>query len=148
MKRPLLRAEAIIINEDHSKALVQCDDQETFYRFPGGSIEFGETAREAIIRELLEEYDLQVRVEELAIVNEHIFEVDGESNHQCTLFHWCKPINLINNGLYHKEHTNIILVWKSIQELKNKPTYPEGIVPLIEQKRESVVHLLTQKFYS
>lgn len=60
MRRPLLRVEAIIMNEDYSKALVQCDDQETFYRFPGGSIEFGETAREAIIRELLEEYVISI----------------------------------------------------------------------------------------
>ncbi len=41
MKRPLLRAEAIIIDEEHSKILVQCNEEETFYRFPGGSIEYG-----------------------------------------------------------------------------------------------------------
>lgn len=45
MKSPRLRAEVMILNEDHSKVLVQCDLSETFYRFPGGSIEFGETAK-------------------------------------------------------------------------------------------------------
>ncbi|WP_243522102.1 NUDIX domain-containing protein [Bacillus pseudomycoides] len=147
MKRPLLRAEAIIIDEEHSKVLVQCDNQETFYRFPGGSIEFGESACETIIRELLEEYDLQIRVEEFAMVNEHIFEVDGESHHQCTLFHWCKPIKSISEVLFHKEHEKIILIWKSIQELKDKPTYPEEIVSLIEQKGSSVKHILTKSTY-
>ncbi|WIY59060.1 NUDIX domain-containing protein [Bacillus arachidis] len=145
MKRPLLRVEAIIIDEEHSKVLVQCDDKETFYRFPGGAIEFGETAYEAIIRELLEEYELQVQVETLVIVNEHIFEVEGESYHYCTLFHWCKPITKINEALFHKEHEKIILTWKGIQELKDKPTYPEGIVSLIESKCNNVSHLLTQK---
>ncbi|MGG3526305.1 DNA mismatch repair protein MutT [Bacillus pseudomycoides] len=148
MKSPLLRAEAIIIDEEYSKILVQCNEEETFYRFPGGSIEYGESACEAIIRELLEEYDLQVRVAELAIVNEHIFEVDGESHHQCTLFHWCKPVKSISEVLFHKEHKNIILIWKSIQELKDKLTYPEGIVSLIEQKGNNIAHLLTQKVYS
>lgn len=41
MKSPRLRAEVMILNKDHSKVLVQCDLSETFYRFPGGSIEFG-----------------------------------------------------------------------------------------------------------
>ena len=35
MKSPRLRAEVMILNEDHSKVLVQCDLSETFYRFPG-----------------------------------------------------------------------------------------------------------------
>lgn len=74
MKMSKLRAEVMILNEDHSKVLVQCDENELFYRFPGGSIEFGETAKEAIIRELMEEYDLKIDVQELAVVNEHIFE--------------------------------------------------------------------------
>ncbi|MCI0764943.1 NUDIX domain-containing protein [Bacillus sp. TL12] len=147
MKRPVLRAEALIINEGYSRVLVQCDKQETFYRFPGGSIEFGGTASEAINRELLEEYDLQVQVEALAIVNEHIFQVDGNSYHQCTLFHWCKLVTEINEVLVHKEHENIILTWKNIRELKGKPTYPEGIVSLIASKYDNVSHLLTKRTY-
>ncbi|WP_412677878.1 hypothetical protein [Bacillus wiedmannii] len=31
MKSPRLRAEVMILNEDHSKVLVQCDLRETFY---------------------------------------------------------------------------------------------------------------------
>lgn len=49
MKRPVLRVEVIIFNGDNSKVLVQCDENESFYRFPGGSIEFGETVKEAIM---------------------------------------------------------------------------------------------------
>ena len=78
MKSPRLRAEAMILNEDHSKVLVQCDENESFYRFPGGSIEFAETAKETITRELLEEYNLKVFVQELAVVNENIFEWKNE----------------------------------------------------------------------
>ncbi|EJQ07114.1 hypothetical protein bcgnr5398_14050 [Bacillus cereus] len=74
MNRSVLRVEVIIYNGDNSKVLVQCDENESFYRFPGGSIEFGEPAKEAIIRELMEEYDLKIDVQELAVVNEHIFE--------------------------------------------------------------------------
>ena len=80
MKSPRLRTEVMILNEDHSKVLVQCDENELFYRFPGGSIELGETAQEAIMRELMEEYDLKVDVQELAIVSEHIFEWNNKKD--------------------------------------------------------------------
>ncbi len=96
MKMPKLRAEVMILNENHSKVLVQCDLRETFYRFPGGSIEFGETAKEAIMRELMEEYDLKIDVQELAVVNEHIFEWNNEKGHHCTLIHWGE---LLKRGL-------------------------------------------------
>ncbi len=45
MNRSVLRVEVIIYNGDNSKVLVQCDENESFYRFPGGSIEFGEPAK-------------------------------------------------------------------------------------------------------
>lgn len=147
MNRPLLRAEAIIVNEENNKVLVQCDDKETFYRFPGGSIEFGESACEAIVRELREEYNLQVQVAALAIVNEHIFEIEGKSHHHCTLFHWCKPITSVHEVLFHQEHENIILIWKSVQELKDKAIYPEEVISLFEQQGHAS-HSLVRKIYS
>ncbi len=110
MIRPRLRAEIMIVNDEHSKVLVQCDENESFYRFPGGSIEFGETSKEAMIRELIEEYDLKVDVQELAIVNEHIFEWGNENGHHCTLIHWGTVEKIITNEIRHKEHEDIILI--------------------------------------
>ncbi len=144
MKMPKLRAEAMILNEDHSKVLVQCDLRETFYRFPGGSIEFGETAKEAIIRELMEEYDLKIDVQELAVVNEHIFEWNNEKGHHCTLIHWGTVKERVTNEIRHKEYGDIILIWKSIEELKEKPTYPEGIVSYLEENKRNIVHFITK----
>jgi ADP-ribose pyrophosphatase YjhB (NUDIX family) len=142
MKSLRLRAEAMILNEDHSKVLVQCDENKSFYRFPGGSIEFGETSKEAIMRELMEEYDLKVDVQELAIVNEHIFEWNNEKGHHCTLIHWGTVEEIITNEIRHKEHANIILIWKGIEELKTKPTYPEGIVSHLEKDNRNIVHFI------
>ncbi len=107
MTRPRLRAEVIIVNEEHSKVLVQCDENESFYRFPGGTIEYGETAKEAITRELLEEYNLKVFVQELAVVNEHIFDWNNEKGHHCTLIHWGTAQEVVTNEIRHKEHEDI-----------------------------------------
>ncbi|HDR7800469.1 TPA: NUDIX hydrolase [Bacillus tropicus] len=144
MKMPKLRAEAMIVNKDHSKVLVQCDLSETFYRFPGGSIEFGETAKEAIIRELMEEYDLKIDVQELAVVNEHIFESNNEKGHHCTLIHWGTVQETITNKIRHKEYEDIILTWKSINELMEKPTYPEGVINYLEEGNRNIVHFISK----
>ncbi|MDA1886508.1 NUDIX domain-containing protein [Bacillus cereus group sp. BY105LC] len=144
MKNPRLRAEAMIVNKDHSKVLVQCDLNELFYRFPGGSIEFGETAKEAIIRELMEEYDLKIDVQELAVVNEHIFEWNNEKGHHCTLIYWGVVKERVTNEIRHKEYEDIILIWKGIEELKEKPTYPEGIVSYLEENNRNIVHFITK----
>jgi ADP-ribose pyrophosphatase YjhB (NUDIX family) len=45
----------------------------------------GETAAEAIRRELVEEFDLFAEIGSLACINENIFEFDGKKGHDCTL---------------------------------------------------------------
>lgn len=110
MIRPRLRAEVMIVDEEHTQILVQCDENESFYRFPGGSIKFGETAEEAIMRELLEEYDVEVFVQQLAVVNEHIFTWNNEKGHHCTLMHWGATREVVTNAIKHKEHEDLSLI--------------------------------------
>lgn len=148
MNKPLLRAEGIISNEEKTKFLVQCDLDESFYRFPGGSIEFGETASDAIKRELIEEFDLKSNIGELACVNESIVEYDGKKRHDCTLIHWCSvDIKDIQGNLMHKERPEVKLIWRTLNQLKNKPTYPEGILDVIASNKNHITHILIKKIY-
>lgn len=148
--KPQLRAEGIIFDVDNYKVLVQCDADESFYRFPGGGIEFGETAEEAIKRELIEEFDLQVQVVNLAVVNESIVEYDGKQRHDCTLLHWCKPSEELNRIQikWHNERKDVKLIWRTIEELKGKELYPEGIFEILEQKNtNNTHHIVVRKAY-
>jgi ADP-ribose pyrophosphatase YjhB (NUDIX family) len=156
MRKPLLRAEGIIFSDDGESVFVQCDKDESFYRFPGGAIEFGETAAEAIVRELVEEFDLEVAVRELIATNESIVEYDGKQRHDCTLIHRCE---LVGNrfgesaghgdqALQHKEREEIQLVWKKVTELSAKPVYPEGIMEVLGSGDfQWVRHLVVRKSY-
>ncbi|UNK21111.1 NUDIX domain-containing protein [Paenibacillus sp. N3/727] len=148
MSQPKLRAEGIIIRKDGLAILVQCDNEESFYRFPGGSIEFEETAAEAIKRELVEEFDMQAEIGALACLNESIVTYDGRKRHDCTILHWCSiDDTYVSDSIGHKEHAGIKLTWRSLEQLKQRPLYPEGILDFISEKVESVAHIVIRKKY-
>ncbi|WP_298470011.1 NUDIX domain-containing protein [Psychrobacillus sp. FSL K6-4046] len=146
MNLPLLRAEGIIVNEDKTEILVQCDFVESFYRLPGGSIEFGETAGEAIKRELIEEFDLALNIGQLACICESIILYDGKRRHDCTLIHWCSSNNTMNY-LLHKEVPSIKLVWRTISQISERPFYPEGILDIIVSGDNFIKHIKREKTY-
>ncbi|MCQ6557294.1 NUDIX domain-containing protein [Paenibacillus mendelii] len=149
MSKPLLRAEGIIMDENN-KVLVQCDSEESFYRFPGGTVEFRETAAHAIARELMEEFDLGVEVGKLAAVSESILEYDGIQRHDCTLIHWCKLVDewCEKDAIWHNEHPDIKLVWRTFEQLEARPVYPEGMVDfLMECDRSRTEHRVLIKSY-
>ncbi|MBN2478775.1 MAG: NUDIX domain-containing protein [Parachlamydiales bacterium] len=51
--------------------------------FPGGSVKFGETCQNAVIREIKEEFDMEIEVIELLEVNNHILLEEKQ--------HWVSP---------------------------------------------------------
>ncbi len=48
------------------------------------------------------------------------------------------------NEIRHKEYEDIILIWKSIEGLKEKPTYAEGIVSYLEENNRNIVHFISK----
>jgi mutator protein MutT len=67
---------AIIINEEGYVFLAQrgqsARNEQGCWEFPGGTVEFGEGIREAIIREFQEEYGMEIKVHKLLGVFDHI----------------------------------------------------------------------------
>jgi len=124
--------------------LVQCADDEAFYRFPGGEIEFGETAADTIRREMREEYDLDVLVGPLWVVNENIFTERDQVSHAISLIHTgqLSPVIAIDE-VRHKEYTNIKLVWRSAGAWATKPVYPAGIHAYLHAPMEPIRHLIS-----
>ena len=59
------------------RVLLQKDESKTFYNLPGGSVKFGETTKQAIIRELKEELNINISNAELINVSENFFQWMG-----------------------------------------------------------------------
>ncbi|TNE62137.1 MAG: NUDIX domain-containing protein [Bacteroidetes bacterium] len=81
-----MRAVALCLLEHQNRVLLQEfwheHEHYHFYRPPGGGIEFGERAADAIRRELREELDAEVSEPAFVRVMENIFEYGGELKHE------------------------------------------------------------------
>lgn len=81
-----MRAVALCLLEHEDRLLLQEfwheHENYTFYRPPGGGIERGELASDAMARELQEELNARVSEPELVTVLENIFDYGGETKHE------------------------------------------------------------------
>ena len=67
---------ALVVNERHEILLVRSEKWGQKFTVPGGHIELGERAEDAIVREVKEETGLDSVVEELLIVQQAIYPKD------------------------------------------------------------------------
>ena len=74
---------AIIQNDD--RILVCKRKDKDYYFFPGGHIEFGETAEQALIRELNEELSILIKKVSFIGVGENILNQDDQKHHEINL---------------------------------------------------------------
>jgi len=73
-----IRVGAIIMRD--GKILMVGNENADYLYSVGGRIKFGETAKEAVIREVLEETGIQMEVDRLGFVHENFFFGDAPSN--------------------------------------------------------------------
>jgi len=124
----------LVIRNDGKLLLSEGYDKiknEHFYRFLGGSLNFGETFTEGIRREIREE--LKCEIVNLTFLDtiENIFIFEGEKRHQIVFLY---QGGLSDKNIYEKPTIHIIentyefdAKWVSVQEIltENKHLYPE-----------------------
>jgi mutator protein MutT len=78
---------AVILNAEGKVFLAkrgkEARNEKQKWEFPGGSVEFGENLEDTLIREIKEEYDFAIAVEELIDVVNHIIPQEKQ--------HWVSP---------------------------------------------------------
>ncbi len=81
---------AIILNSDKKIFLAkrgrESRNERFRWEFPGGSVEFGENVKDALIREIREEYGFDIVIYRLLDVVDHIIPSEGQ--------HWVSPTYL------------------------------------------------------
>jgi ADP-ribose pyrophosphatase YjhB (NUDIX family) len=83
-----LRARAVIPDSDGRVMFDRTHrpGKAPFYWLPGGGVEPGETAEEALRRELIEEAGLEIEVKRLLYVSENLFVESGDYRHETILY--------------------------------------------------------------
>lgn len=111
-------------------------DGRTFYRPLGGGIEFGETAEQALHREMREELAVELSGVRLLGVLENLFHAFDRYGHEIVFVFAC---DLADRALYERDHLGQILddvgtpvMWRPLSSFDDTaPLYPAGLSDLL-----------------
>jgi len=111
---------------------------EYFYRPLGGGVEFSESGKVAIKREIMEELNQEVQVGGLLASFENIFTFDGHPGHEIIMLF---DVSFIDAFVYEVQELDIYesgmaiakAVWRSLSEIKSEDAkiYPLGLENVI-----------------
>lgn len=143
-----IRVGAIIMKDN--RFLMTGNKREDYLYSVGGRIKFGETAKEAVIREVFEETGVNMEVDRLGFVHENCFIGDAPSN-------MGKPIYEISFFFYMKVPDDFepvsksftddgceeFLKWVSFDE--EMIIYPEFFRTELKHPQKTVKHMVTDE---
>jgi 8-oxo-dGTP diphosphatase len=139
VKKPKSGVKAVIIRDGKLLAVKKRASGKTFYSFPGGKQEIGETLVQAVTREFLEEAGQEIEVEELLFVREFIArnhpEVAGNGSHTVDHLFLCRlknPTATITEG-EKPDKGQIGFEWLNVADLEKQHFFPRQLVGCLQQ---------------
>lgn len=143
------RAAAIIIED--GCVLLASNDKESYYYSVGGGINVGETAEEAVIREVFEETGRKYEVERLVFIHENFFEeseggLKGLKCHDVSFYFLMK-----SRGTKELERDHLVggvheyMNWIPIKDLHKYKAYPTFFKDKLLNIPENLEHIVTQE---
>lgn len=115
---------------------------ETFYRPPGGAIEFGERSHETLIREFREELDTAIQPVRYLGMLENLFTCNGKPGHEIVL---CYEARFSDPAFYQQENFTghedngqaFHALWKPLADFQEGHAilYPDGLFDLLIKTR-------------
>ena len=113
------------------KILAMQDDRSPYYYLPGGRVRMGETAEQAVIREVQEELGVAAKISRPLWLNQAFFTEDVENvNYHELCFYFLMDIRdteLLSRGkrFFSKEkHRTHLFEWLPFEKLKDAYFYP------------------------
>lgn len=143
------RAAAIIVED--GCVLFAGNEKEDYYYSIGGAVHMGETAEDAVKREVLEETGVQYEVDRLAVIHENFFNenqgsLKGMDCHEIAFYYLMKPRGsreLKSNSytLGVREHMH----WLPIGKLDEYKAFPTFMKDYLQSEHEGVEHIVTDE---
>lgn len=143
------RAAAIIVED--GCVLFARNEIEDYYYSIGGAVHMGETAEEAVKREVLEETGVSYEVDRLAVIHENFFDenngsLQGLDCHEIALYFLMKPrgtkelhSNSFTMGVRETMH------WLPIAELDRYKAFPTFMKQYLQSEHPGIEHIVTDE---
>lgn len=117
------------------RLLVEHNVKHDFCFVPGGRVEYGENAVQALSRELDEEFGGSVQIGRLVIVSDNLFELDGIRYQEALLYFVVEfdpghPI-LGREGRFEAEEPKLVYEWLSLDGLEEAELFPRFLRELV-----------------
>ncbi|EHI70459.1 NUDIX hydrolase [Streptococcus ictaluri] len=132
-----LRASALIIKDNQ---IFLTKDQSGYYYTIGGASLVGETTRETVLRETLEEIGISVEVGPLAFVVENQFYKKGRLWHNIECHYFVTPLTDPNLQMSENDKTQIC-EWVALDQLSTIKLVPEFLKEGIINWPGHIVHV-------
>lgn len=142
------RAAAIII--ENGCVLLASNDVANYFYSVGGGVHLGETAEEAVIREVFEETGVQYEIDRLAFIHENFFYGDGATKdlkcHEVAFYFIMKQkgsqvLNSNSICAEGKEYMN----WIPICDLKKYTVFPSFFAEKLNNLSNGIEHIVTHE---
>lgn len=143
------RAAAIIIEDDC--VLYAKNEADDYFYSIGGGVHMGETAEDAVKREVFEETGVQYEVDRLAVIHENFFHDDFGSGkemncHEIALYFMMKPrgskklnSNSCTRGIKETVH------WLPVSELEKYNAFPSFMKDYLQSEHIGIEHIITDE---
>jgi 8-oxo-dGTP pyrophosphatase MutT (NUDIX family) len=127
----------IVLSDDHILLTeAHKNDGSPFFFLPGGHVEYGESLREAAVRELNEEAGIEAsRVGEMKLVGvyEHTWDNHGNPYHEIAFVSSCEVEGLHKSIPVNSKESHLSFHWKPIDALSELNILPMDFRTLIPQ---------------
>ena len=144
------RAAAIIIEDGY--VLFAGNERENYYYSIGGGVHMGETAEEAVIREVFEETGVKYEVDRLAFIHENFFMGDGSLKnkrcHEVAFYFLMKPrgSRQLNSNSYTSDGIKENVYWLPIDKLNEYKAYPTFFKEKLKNMPLTIEHIITSEY--
>lgn len=140
------RAGAIIIEDKY--ILFASNEKEKYYYSIGGGVHMGESAEEAVIREVYEETGVKYEIERLAFIHENFFigdgSLEGKQCHEIAFYFLMKPrgTRKLNSNSY-TQGVKENMYWLPINKLEEYRAYPMFFREKLKNIKDGIEHIIT-----